>query len=245
MTLRTATFLSCLIVLGPASAFASGYNLAWNDCGSLGVSNRTFACNQNTGRSSMLLSFVTSGEIDSVQAVEARIDAQFASASLPRWWDLVNPGSCRPGDLQMVAALPALTSGECIDPWVGRAIGGVAYQTAASTGGLIPPNAARIYAVAAVPPENSVPIESEIEYFALRLDLSNGSTVGDGSCSGCSTPGCLQVRSLDLYTPGRPLGVPIRNPAVRSILFWQSGGGLVCQVPVQNRTWGAIKSLYR
>lgn len=245
MRRRIALLVLALVVLGASSAFASGFNLSWQDCGEAGIGNRTFACDRNTGGSTLVASFVPVAEIDSIAAVEVRIDLQSAGATLPSWWDLVVPGGCRAGDLAMSASLPTPTAEYCVDPWGGLAIGGVAVQTAASSGGLILQNAARIFAVAAVPPENTAPLELDVETLALRLDLSHARTVDADACSGCTTPACLVLRTMRIYSPSRPAGVEIVNPARSNFVTWQSGATTSCFVPVQNRTWGAIKERYR
>ena len=49
MLRNTIVLMAAILLLGSAAghAAAEGLNLSWDDCGSFGVSNKSFACNTN------------------------------------------------------------------------------------------------------------------------------------------------------------------------------------------------------
>jgi len=86
--------------------------------------------------------------------------------------------------------------------------------------------------------------------------VSNIKTVGTGACAGCQTGVCIVFNSILLNTPilanDRTLSGP-SNGTDSNYCMWQGGGnptvgvitGCPAATPTKQRTWGAVKALYR
>ena len=87
-TSRLALLYACaLLALVTDVASAAGVSLAWNNClGGGGVTNRTFACNTNSGSRSLYVSFVPPADITRIVGIEAVIDIEAGASTLPDWW---------------------------------------------------------------------------------------------------------------------------------------------------------------
>src|SRR5262245_6357052 len=242
--------VAVLCVSIAATARAAGINLYWNDCsaGGAATTNRDFACNTNVGFNDLYVSYDPPPEITSVVGVEIIINVRSSASGLQDWWQFKNPGTCRVTALTM---LPSAVS-DCLDPWQGVGVGGIAAYQISSTPG-IPPNGARILAVMAVAEGTPmVPLVAGTEYFGGVIRISNARTVGPAACAGCTIPVCLMLSQVSLYPPGAASGTPLLLPLTNQFVGWQGGiggvgGGFTCfgPTPTLNRTWGQIKTLYR
>ena len=91
------------------------------------MSAKTFACNVNTGAAELMVaSYVAPAGTSGITGMEAVIDIQSSTPTMPDWWLFKNAGSCRQTALA-VAPNGAACDG---DYWAGQASGGVtAYIT--------------------------------------------------------------------------------------------------------------------
>lgn len=251
-THRTLWIAVLLMVCGTTTASASGFNIFWNDCGSLGgglgVTNKSFACNTNVGTSLLVGSFEPPTTIGNVIGGSATIDLQFATAgSIPAWWQLA-AGGCRDGGLHLDLGASAQT---CLDAWQGAATGSVSYLP--NFGGSA--SRARINASWWIPEALAVQVSPGNEYFAFKLVLDHTNTVG--SCSGCEVPVCVVLNSVWLYQAPGAGDYPICAPLNADFATWQ-GGVVGCPgesappppsdclaTPAVRHSWGLMKSLYR
>jgi hypothetical protein len=88
------------------------------------------------------------------------------------------------------------------------------------------------------------PILSGSEYFLFNLMLDNTTTVGASACAGCSEPATVVFSGLLLQRLGQyPIGFSF--PDRSNVVTWQSASASCRPEPARNRTWGAIKALYR
>ena len=101
-----------------------------------------------------------------------------------------------------------------------------------------------------VVPANFASLQAGVESTTPRTSGSHwleGS--GVGSCAGCLRGACLVLNSVQLgRLPGAsPTLVTVvpTSGGTPGIATWQNGHAECAAVPVRNRTWGAIKSLYR
>lgn len=110
------------------------------------------------------------------------------------------------------------------------------------------PDRARLVLIIAAP-TSQVPFEAGVEYYAFRLLLSQENSVGAGACGGCDAPVCIVMNQLTIGQPAGMGDYVLQSAADRNYVTWQGGdiGGAGCPIatPARNRTWGAIKSLYR
>ena len=239
---KTLLLSAALLALSASIASAAGLNLSWTACGASGLANKTFACNVNTGAAEMMVaSYVAPAGTQGITGMEAVIDLQSSTATLPAWWQFKNAGACRQTALA-VAPNGAACDG---DYWAGQASGGVsAYITPYAAAA----NRARLLIIYAVPSTLAAPVDADIEYFAFTASVSHAKTVGSGSCAGCSDPVCIVLNEIKLTQAVGVGDFRIQNAATRNFVTWQGGvvsGGCPAVVPTQNRTWGAVKSLYR
>ncbi len=239
---KTLLLSAGLLALSASIASAAGLNLSWNACGGAGLANKTFACNVNTGLAEMMVaSYVAPAGTAGITGLEAVIDLQSSTATLPAWWQFKNTGSCRQTALA-VAPNGAACEG---DYWAGQAGGGIsAYITPYAAAA----NRARLLIIYAVPGNLAAPVDAGIEYFAFTASVSHAKTVGSSSCAGCADPVCIVLNEIKLTQAVGVGDFRIQNAADRNFVTWQGGvvsGGCPAVVPTQNRTWGAVKSLYR
>jgi hypothetical protein len=143
--LATALLLSFVVASG---ARAAGINLSWDDCGTAGVSNKTFACNTNSGGATLFGSFVAPSGITALVGVYAVLDLwsspDSVGTAMPDWWQ-VGASGCRSGALSVGFSF-VTGPYTCIDPWNGQATGGQDYAV-----GVPSANHARLRLVGAVP----------------------------------------------------------------------------------------------
>ena len=167
------------------------------------------------------------------------LDLQTSGAALPAWWQFKNVGSCRQTALSASSNfVPGPFS--CLDLWQGEAVSGVyAYEV-----GLGDPNRARITASVSVPIECK-PLPGGVETLAFRLIIRNDRSIGSGSCPGCDEGVCIVFNSLHLDQYNPP-AFALTTPLARNFVTWQAGiPNCPGATTVLNRTWGALKSLYR
>lgn len=230
-----------LLAVSASIASAAGLNLSWSACGAGGTENKTFACTSNTGSNVLVASYVAPAGTVGVTGMEAVIDLQSASPTLPAWWQFKNVGTCR------TTALSSLPAGAACDGdyWAGQASGGIsAYITPYATAA----NRARLLIIYAVPGALAGPVDADVEYFGFTVTISNAKTAGGTGCAGCADPVCVVLNEIKL-TQGVGIGdFRIQNPAARNYVSWQGGvvsGGCPAATPARNATWGSVKSLYR
>jgi hypothetical protein len=228
--IRTPAIVAALCLA--QSVAASGVNLSWNDCGAYGASNRNSPCSANSGTNAIIGSFVPPPGINALVALEATLQVQVSSPVLPSWWQMRAGNGCRPTSFSAQFAFQSLSS--CIDYFQGQAIGGTDYAV-----GFGAANRARIRVVCAIGIDSGSPVDSGSEYYAFQLLFNNARS---DECSGCLSPACIILDSIDLYQPGSDNPAKLTGPANRSMVTWQGGE---CSGGVRNRTFGQIKSIYR
>ena len=125
MIRRTPLILAAALIAVTAnpSHAATGINLSWDDCGSAGVSAKSFACDNNAGThvlvGSFEFSYMSTG-IDSLLGVSAVLFIDVSGDSVPDWWHFKQPGTCRESSLSLLMNFPAMTA--CADYWAGRTV---------------------------------------------------------------------------------------------------------------------------
>ena len=110
------------------------------------------------------------------------------------------------------------------------------------------PNRARVRTACAV--NGTTLVNGVDEYYIQRILITNARSTGVGACSGCQDGACIVLNSTLLTQPAGVGDYLLTNPLNRNWVQWQGGagdvpGGCPAATPTQNRTWGAVKSLYR
>ena len=234
--------LLILAFLGGGAAHAGpALTLGWQDCRPAGGSgNQAFGCGSNTIEMFLHPAFELSSTVDSVFQLEMVLDIQHASDPLPQWWRL-DPNQCR-SDQAIADAV--FTSG-CTDPWSGAGVAAVQGYLAGPPGRLA--SQARLLVAATVPSSDPVSLSPGITYSAPRVRIRSGNST---ICAGCAGSACLVLNSIQLHRlPGaspESITLTVSTGETANWVAWQGGAGANCAaVPVRNRTWGAVKSLYR
>ena len=228
----------------PARAQYGSVRLAWNDCGSAGTSARAFACNTNTGSDVLHVSFQPGNATDAVYRFDTVVVIGYESfAAIPDWWSFVPVTGCRRGSLLASADFTA-SSGACADPWMGQAFTSLSVTTAYLMEGSYRRHYLRVSAT--LPTAAAVPLDPATEYYGVRLTLNHQKTVGAGACGGCAQSVCLALDPYGSRTYADPAN-PVQTslyPSFGYSVVWNGEGSCDRLVPVKNRTWGALKSLY-
>jgi hypothetical protein len=237
--------LAIVLACFAAPAHAGGINLAWDDCGTQGLMLKNFACDTNTGAEVLVASFVSPAPLTQMVALEGFALIAVSQPTISPWWDFSSTG-CRANRLSWSANF-TLGPYTCVDPWAGNAAGGLAV-----TNSYVAPNVVWVRTVQALP--NTITVDDVTEYYAFKLILANGKTIGAGSCGGCQDAACIVLQTLRLDQPQGVGDYTVSTPLYHQDAYWQCSGSMVtddpwpcqtsCPVPAKNRTWGHIKSLY-
>lgn len=240
---------AAVLLLTPSVTRASaGVNFAWDNClPEGGLSSKTFACNTNSGAKSMWGSFVLAANSPHFVGIEAIIDVQTDSDSLPSWWQLYNSGTCRSTALSSSTDFTSAPDSLCSDPWSGQGSGGITGYHTYWTDPQVPSgnaNAAQIKLAYAFPSTSPESLTAGVEYYAFKLMLSATKSTGTGSCAGCSTPACItfsELKVTQLDGTLEDLTVPITS----NVVLWQTS--TPCSAPSLplRTTWGQIRSLLK
>ncbi|HTR97837.1 MAG TPA: hypothetical protein VMH61_08045 [Candidatus Acidoferrales bacterium] len=241
-----------LLLTLATSASATQLNIAWDNCvGDGGTVDKAFACNTNSGRSTLVLSLVTpTGGISRMTGAEALVYVATSNGAvdLPMWWSTFNAGTCREPGLSANTIISD-NAVHCLDGWSGQAS---AQALAAYWIDWDGPGTARIDMGAGLPEGTSLTLDDTDEYFLFNCRIAYSGTVG-GACPGCSSPACLLFHGLDIAQSSGDVNQFVAT-GPRTMVSWQGGGASIpyfpyCPAsqatPAARRTWGEIKSLYR
>lgn len=250
--MRYLHFLLLGLVMWTGASRAEGINLSWDDCGSTGVSFKTFACDQNEGAPFVLVaSFVPPSGVKDFTGVVGTLDIRSTNVFgvLPDWWQfsgaLMTPFACR--DTSGLLIDTAFGSA-CTNPYTAgppRAV--YRYDFGKLSENPPPaPDWGRLIAFVGYPPPPRVgPLADDQEYYAFRLLLTPYKTTDPDSCAGCSQPACLVLNSIQIAD------IPSNDPTItipldRIHVTWQVPlATCPLSTPALKKTWGSVKSLYR
>jgi hypothetical protein len=276
--MKKITLLSIFLLALTATAAmaAGGIDLVWDDYygyGNGGAAVTKWACWSDFGKTGgpanppctdyaspcdaddefvgMMCSFKLDAAMSDFFSTTEILDGQMVGASLPPWWEMWNPGSCRPNAITADGAYTTTKAYKkgCLDPYLGNASGLViAYQSPqfpvspALQSSLAGPNTFRIKSVMAL--VNPVALNATNEYYACGLTITFENTLASPGpqCLGCLAVGRITLNEIlvDGLTSSQRLQAQLHN---RSIT-WHGGAG-TDPTPARNSTWGQVKSLYR
>lgn len=255
---KILTLAASLMVVTATAAMAGGVNIGWNECfAGGGTSNLSFACNSNAGALGLaVVSVVPSVPMTNVVSATVVMDVQTGTPTTPAWWAL-QPGGCRSGAAVMdfAATFDAYT---CLSVFQGTTdtnllatntdVIGVG-QVVAGVGG---PNRIRFVSVGAVQPSLAATVDDVTEYAVVKFAINKSKSAGaPPACAGCNVGATLVVNEVKIQQPLGEGDQRVVNAADRQgITYTSTAAGAVAPptigaTPTQNRTWGAVKSLYR
>ncbi len=241
---KILTLAAALMVFGASASLASGLNLRWDGCSDGGVQAKTFLCNTNTGAAFVLYtSVVVPADMPMFAATSALVDIAVDDAALPAWWQ-TTAGQCSANRIDMGFAASSNTS-NCADIWQGNPNLSV-FQVQQGVNG---PNKIRLNGGAAVPAGSELAMIADgAELVISRVTITRAKSTGTGACAGCLTGACIVFNEAKLQQPAGIGDYTVTNAATPGSNFvtWQAGMAQ-CPIPTpaQNRTWGAVKNLYR
>lgn len=245
---KILTLTAALMVFGAAASMAQGgLNLNWVGCSTdVGASHaRTFACTSNSGADGLYASLVLPSDVPLFAASTVIIDIMFNSASIPAWWQ-TGTGQCRAGAVSYSSDPGVITNAfasACGDIWGGSAQVLGVFQPQPSVHGL--PNELRLNGGAAIPAGTEIAWTADgSELLVAKITIAHGKTTGTGSCAGCSTGASFQLNECLVQQPEPNPKFRITNPASSGSSSCAFNGGNL-PTPTENRTWGAVKNLYR
>lgn len=242
--MRRALPLLVLALLGPANVHAQGINLYWNDCsgGTTQSIDATFACDTNTGAAfTAIVSAFPPVEMPQFVGVEYVVDALVNAATPPPWWQ-VDLGQCRAGALTATSDPTAMGAVSCPDIWHGEPPTSI-YDITTT----IVPNGFRIRGAAAIAQPSAITVADVGQEFVVgAVRISRAKTTGADACAGCLTGACFALNQVRLVDSSGANTVYLQSPRDNNWVQYNGGtGNYNCYVPAVNRTWGAIKTLYR
>ena len=232
----------CLaLAASPLAAATSGIDLAWDDCGSFGTGQKSFACGGGSARLVLVASAIAGVDLPRLCGQYSVLHVEASSGALPAWWRLSADG-CRGGSPSPIRSDFDFTSGSgCADPWGGVAMGGMQYD--AGFGGA---GRARIQVACAIAGDTR--ISGSDEYAIFRISIATGRSE---TCGGCTEGACIVLDSIELDQPKGVGDHTLTTPILQRAVQWQGGAtatsdaacaGAVVQTA---KTWGGLKSLYR
>jgi len=246
LPLRTLVVTAAFLAFAAGNAMAQGgINLSWQDCGASGALSRTFACTTNGTVGTIYGSVIPPQTLDQLNGEESEALVQTNQLALSNWWHYENavspnPAGCRNGAL--VFSMDFTANSNCSDPWGGQGFGGLDWQS-----GYGSPSRGRLRTAGAI--AGSTQMANDQEWYVWKVTILGSKSVGTGACAGCTDGACILFTSQKLT---EPLGVGdyiITSPISHQFVLFQESGNLGGQCfnndPVQNRTWGSVKSLYR
>lgn len=255
---KILTLAASLMVVTATAASAGGVNIGWGNCFlGAGTSSLTNACALSTGSAGTAwVSVVPSVPMTQVVSATAVVDIQAGTPTTPAWW-AVQPGGCRGGAVAMdfAATFDAIdclsvfqaTTDTNIPPALNSSVIGVA-NVLAGVGG---PNRIRLISIGSVQPTLAATVDNVSEYAVVKLALSRVKSTGGTACAGCNVGAAIVVNEIKLQQPLGQGDQRVVNAADRQGVTYESSavGAVpapsIGATPAQNRTWGAVKSLYR
>ena len=228
----------------------SGVNLSWDDCSaSLGLGlNKTSTCQSNTeSAKTMYGSYVLPQDVDALVGNDIVLDIFTNSATLPCWWNFTIAPRSMSYDMVFDAVCPDNNGVGIVDYWSSTPGGPMGGSVAA----LLPTSAVpriRIRGVVTVDESQAQPVPAtNEELYSFTFRIRHEATVG--ACTGCLVAACVILESISVTQSNSP-SIELASPASRDRVFWQGGaiqapGCLPCPCATENKSWGAVKALYR
>ncbi len=243
----------CLALMLWATAARAQVSLNVNDCspystGFLVNNVATNPCTTNTGTVFAAWCSIVMPPVTRVGFVGAQgmIDVWSSRSTLPDWW---RQDTCRPTGFGLVA--DNTIGGSCstlwdIVPGAGANLGSIYGIHGAYT--------IRFLLGQVLVATNAYDLTGDgiTELTVFKFSVLKAKSVGTGACAGCSYGACLVLNEINLQTltdtPDTFLRLSGALPGAADYITYNTGVTPACwylPTPTRNRTWGAIKALYR
>jgi len=233
-----------LLLLASAPVAAAGIELQWDNCPPNGLLDVSLDCTNPDAVRSFYAAITSDVTIPEFVAADIFIDFHVDSPGLRDFWkfDTLISDGCNPGILLDDTFDPLVCSGLGNlwgdDPYGSKgdvALGYVPHYGGDPTGGRL---VASIFRASIDP----ILLSAGQPYFLFRVALkSEYSSEAGGSCDGCCEAVAFTLKQVNLQgLDVRPI-LTTPGPAGNVVTVTPSG----CVTPVQNKTWGQLKALYR
>ncbi len=243
--------LALLLSAGAASAQVS-FNIGDCSANTMGAALNNVATNACTSNWATVFAAYCSMVMPSVTCrgfagATGLIDVSSSVDPLPDWW---RSDTCRPNGFQFVADYTIGLS--CATPWdLVSSLPGFSWGPVAIYG-VHGANTIRFVLSRALAETEAFDLTGDgvTELSVFKFTVNRVKSVGTGSCWGCVYGACLVLNEINLQTltdtPATYLRLsgPLAG-ALDYITYNASAQPCPLATPVRNRTWGAIKALYR
>jgi hypothetical protein len=238
---RAALVLMPVLIPLPAHAGrteTAGISLSWDACidDAASTFDKRFACDVNdTGSPFRLVcSVVPDADISGIESVQTILVLAASDGTVPDWWALSGAG-CRLGSINQQAPLGTSTGGTC-EKWVAAGLSYGALTAAPVSQGL------KITATWYDPSATTSTVLAGHRYVANILAIDQSHTVadlaGDPVCVGCATHMDIALVMITFQRASDSWSYLL--PSGAKSVTWQGPS-----VPTLDKTWGAIKAMYR
>jgi hypothetical protein len=243
--------IGVLVALAPSTVAGSGLDLSWNTCPAASYTfDLNLPCSTPGGSARLFGAFISDVSIPAVVAMEVTLDVFVDEPTLPDFWNfntVISTMSCQ-RELSFGVERPLTGCDGVADLWNPVPPGleaSVAIGYYPNLGGS--PNRGRLVGLIFRDVSHPTAVAAGTQTFAFQLDLSTSlASETGGPCTGCSSELAVRFAQARLYTTGT--GSPVyffEGPGIWSDCVVANGGIVGCFTPVQNRTWGSLKALYR
>jgi len=258
--MKKALILTAALLVCAAPAFA-GLDVTWGNCGPEGgTSDVVFNCGNPSGLYTLFGEVSSPVTITGFVNMDIIMDIQADAAALPPFYSfqdpVLNTTGCNAGyifeDARPAATCggtgvlwgPVFNTGQLGTPVIGFAPGGTPIPNAPAD-----PARGRWKGTIFRPATQPTTLNASTRYFGFQMQLF---TALAGSCAGCSTPiqwvwNEASLGSVAAVTGVEAAPVIVTDPGNVSNQATINGGGGIPPgaTPTQNKSWGALKSLYR
>jgi hypothetical protein len=247
--MKKVLIAAALMTLTASVAAAQGISLNWTQCYPQNTTliNRNgvcYTCTPAAVGQRVIASFTSPVTMPNMVSATSIIDIVFAT-SQPNWWRWEATG-CRPNGAAVAPAYLG-TQTQCPDFMTGA---GLAGPIVVPFNGWKGANTMRLVI------ENSrdgiFAVTAGSHYVAQELDLNNNGESVDcnasptpdptAKCLGCGTAATLALNETQITPQSGPATI-ITTVNGRNFVHWN--GGVGTPTPTQNKSWGAVKALYR
>lgn len=235
--------VALLVCAAPAMA---GVDLLWDTCAPGGVATKTLVCsdgNANVLYASWEQPVTLSGNFI---GVDYTWDVQTQAAATPAFWDFNTPTSAASCNFFYLLQKNRAGCTTASNLWGFNGGSATAsFNYGAQFNGV--PNRGRCVGSVVRSAASPTTANAGTSYYLLHLELY-GDAESNG-CPGCTQPAAIvfnQATLLSLGNGAEAAPIPVTGPGLVSNCASANGGDTICgATPTQNKTWGALKSLYR
>jgi hypothetical protein len=234
-------------LLSAGQASAAGLSLTWDLCATNAgaQTNKVFDCSDPSGFAQIFGVFNSPAPVDSAW-LEISIDLQVDAPALPSFWQFnttTTPWACNDGLISQSSRPPSSIC-SAVNPYA-VGVGCPAVSRMTYHPGIGGPSRGRVV-------DSFCPrmprVLTGVNYYGFHYDfLMATATEAGSSCDGCTTPAAIVWNSAVLRpdSPAKPT-VEITGAGIVGNCVTVLGAASICSAtPARNRTWGALKSLYR